>query len=44
MNKATNEQTRKTKTHRHRLQYGAYQREGGERVIKGKESNTCGGR
>ena len=36
--KATNEQIRQTKTHRHRQQYGSYQGEGGGwEVVKGKE-------
>ena len=38
--KVTNEQIRKTKTRRHRPQYGGYQRERGEGAIKGKGGQT----
>ena len=39
--KATHEQTRKTKTHRHRQQYGGYQKEGGWGSSKGLIGVKC---
>ena len=33
-----------TEIHRHRQQYGGYQREGGEDIVKGKGGQTYGDR
>ena len=40
--KATNEQIRKTNTHRYRQQYGGYQKEQGMGVVKGKGGQIHG--
>ena len=37
-----NQQEKQTKTHRHRQQYGGYQKEVGWGLVKGKESQIYG--